>query len=230
MVDEGAPLVGLAAVVVRCADDDVRKTVTVDVTRRVDRHAEVCAGLIAFGEPRWRCAQPGARSREDRCDALGCFAVGLVGNTDHDVGVAVAVDVARRCHRIAELVLGSGAVHGPRRGCAEADCRSVVHEGAAAVDCAAVVAGSTDDHVGVAVAVDVPRGGQGPPEIGGVLVGLRAPAVRVPEAGGRAEVDPGPALPAIVSLAAHDQIADAVAVDVAGRRQSASKLLIAARP
>jgi hypothetical protein len=162
--DEGRALVGLACVVPLGAHDHVGVAVPIHVpgprharaqprTRLVRLELGVGGGGIAVGDPR-------GTPQEDEGRALvGLARVVPVGADDHVV-VAVAIDVPGPRDAIAQVRLclvrfelgGRGAgtpVRDPRGAPQEQEGRSLVR-------LARVVPRGADDHVGVAVPIDVP--------------------------------------------------------------------------
>jgi hypothetical protein len=95
VVDGGTALSSLTVLVDRCADDDIREAVSVEVACRRNRVAEHRKGLVALGSPRRVHRQPSGRAVEDECPSLSGLAVVEVRRADDDIGEAVAVDIAR---------------------------------------------------------------------------------------------------------------------------------------
>ena len=133
------------------ADDDVAVTVSIDVTRAGDRRPETIGGVDAReGRPRCR----------GEAGAIPCVEVDrahAIDFADDDVGVAVAVHVARARDARAEACRlrrpDRGSSRWPRwRGRSRRRGRRTR---ARRLVCCRTV--SADDHVGVAVAVDVAR-------------------------------------------------------------------------
>src|SRR5262245_25380895 len=86
----------------------------------------------------------------------GCRVVETVGPYD-DVRVAVAVDVARCGYGVAESRAVLVAFVRPRRAREQARGRAVEDKRTTSVDESVVVVGSSKDHIGEAITIDVTR-------------------------------------------------------------------------
>ena len=158
VVDIDAALVVLAVVIFRRADDDVVIAIAVDVPGRPHRVAKLGVGLVALGAPGRGGGQAGWGTVIDVGPAFVLLTVTVHDRADDDVVVAVAVDVPRRPHRVAQNRQFLIPFDDPGLGDGGAGRRAVVDIGAARIPpCTAIVLGRTDDDVGKAVAVHVPR-------------------------------------------------------------------------
>jgi len=153
------------------ADHDVVVTVAVDVPRGRDGEAEVGGGLPAFPHPvrrRIRAVRP--PQVEPRASFL-VLAVRVVRGSDDDVVIAVTVDVSGGPHAVAERRVGP-ADHRPARDRGDPVRAAEEDPRAADVDeeeLDHVVVRLPHDHIGVAVAVDVPGRADRPAQVGRVL-------------------------------------------------------------
>ena len=102
-IEISAPFIGLAIVVDQGADDDVGIAIAVDVTGRTGGNAEVGASLVAFSRPIGRAAEPGGRAIEDEGPAFAGLTGVVVEGADDDISIPVAVDIAGRADRPAEV-------------------------------------------------------------------------------------------------------------------------------
>ena len=148
-------------------------------------------------------------------------AVVQVGSDD-DVRVGIPVHVACRSNGDRERGTRLITVRRKGRGRREPRGRAVIDERPSD----AIVAVGTDDHVRVAVAVDVPCGSGRMAEGRVRLVALGRPRRVRPEPRGRAEIDVGAALlrlAVVVARGPNDDVRVAVAVDVPRRRDRAAE-------
>ncbi len=161
------------------ADDDVVVAVVVDVARTGDARAEERADLVRLddrvGVRRQPVADSGRASMKDEGHALVRLAQGVAAVSDDDVAVAVGVDVARaRDHEVQggrrvgldDPVDRGGRAVGDAVGAAVEDQRRALLR-------SEIVPGGGDDHVGVAVAVDVARAGHAVAHEGARLIELQ---------------------------------------------------------
>ena len=216
---EDLALVGLAVVVERRPDDDVRVAVAVHVARRAHRDAEVrrawllCADQSALdGTP--VAPSPVTRAVPDERRAFVGLGLGEAARADDDVVVTVAVDVPRRGHRVAHARLGVVARRGPVRHARRTVVRAVVDEDLPLVRLPVVEEHRADDDLGVAVAVDVSGRGHRVAELRAGLVPFVVPDPRRRQSRGTAEERLGPSEPFGVVWRARQHVAEAVAVDV----------------
>ena len=236
VVNEYGALVGLPVVVGEGPHGQVGVAVAVQVARTRHALAQLGTGLVAFqalgrpGRLAGQGLQAGGPAIVEEHRALVGFSAVVEGRTGHQVGVAVAVHVARARHGIAQvgggLVAfqvqgGPGRVGGHR---AQAAGPAVIHEHRPFVGLPVVVGGRAHGEVGVAVAVHVAQSGhagtqegtdlvafqaqRGPGRVGGQGLQTRGPAV-IHEHG------PFIVLAAIVAAGPHGQVGVAVAVEVA---------------
>ncbi len=221
MVDAGAAFAGQAAGRGGRADGDVGEAIAVDVARAGDREAEPRGagggGRDRPGRRRW--GRRGAAEVDVRAADVGHGAVPPIRARDH-VGEAVAVDVARAGHGVAEAGAGLiGRIERRRRRGAEPGSESVEEVSPPLVGQVAVRRVRADDHVGEPVAVDVARAGDRPAEAGaGQVGGVRRPGGRRRQPGRASGEQIGAPLVDHVAagrVRAHDDVAEAVAVDVA---------------
>ena len=233
--------VGPVVVVRARADDDVGVAVPVGVPGGADAEVVVCpvavqggvghrAG-VAAGDPRGRAQEDEGRA------GVSPVAVGP-GGLDHEVGVAVAVDVARRGSVVAQPipreVAGQDGV-GDRAGGAAGDARGRAQEDEdrARVPPVGVVEGHGHRQVAIAVTVDVARRGDPPPERVAHVVpeqdGVRGRAgVPSRDPGGRAQEEERGAgvRPAAVAVGRpHHHVAVAVPVDVTRRGRGEAEVV-----
>ncbi len=213
------------------ADDDVGETVAVHVPGNGDGGAEVGVGLLARGRPVRRAGGKPVRPAvvdEDRAHVQPTSVV--VGRTDDDVRVAVAVDVTGGGDGGAEVsVFLFPRGHPVRRAGRESGRVAVIREGRAFVRPDAVVVGSADDDVGVAVPVHVTGQGDGVPEVGLALVALGAPGRGGAKSRLRAVVDedrPLAGLTGVVVRRTDDEVGVAVAVDVTGGGEGVAEVSV----
>ena len=176
--NRGTPLVGLAVVEERRADDDLVESIPVDVSGRRDRRAELCAGLVALGGPGRSGRETGGRSEEHIGAPFVGLSIVVTWSADDDIAEAVAVDVSPRCDRRAEPCSGLIALEGPGRSRRETGRRSEEQISAPLVGLSVVEQRCADDDVAVAVAVDVSGGRDGRSELSVRLVALRSPGRR----------------------------------------------------
>ncbi len=204
------------------ANDHVVVAVVVDVPGRPHRVAEFGPNPVALGGPVRGGGKPTRRAVVDIDAALSALAVVVVGRADDDVVVAVAVDVPRRPHRVAEPGIRLVALGAPGGGVAEAGWGAVIDVGPALILLTVAVPLCADDDVVVAVAVDVPRRPHRPAHSGPSLSPIDDPGIGDGGAGRRAVKDIGAACDcqyiAPVSGRTDDDVAEAVAVHVPRRR------------
>ena len=189
------------------ADDEVGHAVPAEVAAAGDRAAEAVAGGVAEGGEEQR--RGGARVGVDR-PGRAAVAVLLVG-ADDEVGEPVVVEVAGRRGGDAEAVERGAADERVQQAAVDAGVDPRVAVAAAAVG----GLGSRHQEVAEAVAVEVAEAADRAAEVVADAVAVdRAQQAAVP-----ARVDPGAAgrpASAVVERGADDQVAETVAVDVAG--------------
>ena len=186
------------------ADQDVGRSVAVDVAGPGDRH-QVLARLLAGDLQQERATGPGAHLRGARVEP------GDIGprRADQHLGELVAVDVARRGHALPEPVAGGRAedLEEPPAARARDDHQR------AGVGAAAVVEGRADGAIARAVAVQVPEAGHVVAELveARPLHGREQLAIQA-----REQLDaPGVGAAAVVEGRADGHIGNPVAIDVA---------------
>ena len=103
------------------------------------------------------------------------LAVVILIGSDDDIGAVVAVDISSRAYRVAKLGASLVALGCPIWGNAQAGSRTVVDVDAPFVDLAIVMTVSPDNHIGVAVAVDIPGCAHRVAKPGAGLVALGRP-------------------------------------------------------
>ncbi len=225
-----------ARVVAQRADDHVVVSVAVRVARARDALAEDGAGLLGLERGRGGHGSAVGHSvraaeEDERC-ALQILAQGVAARADDDVVVAVAVDVARARHAVAEAVLARLAQERGRggRGAAVRDAGRAAEkdERSAVAARRRVVALRADDHVVVSVAVRVARARHPEAELGVAIVRLERRGGRriAGQATRSAAVDERRALgrlPRVVGARADDDVVESVAVRVARRRHSGTE-------
>ena len=232
----------------RRADDQVGKTVIVEIARSRHRTAaavaralpvdDEAAGSGCHGRQVHRC---GASAAKDNIAAAGVGACRRVGarRADDQIGQTVAVDVPRSGHAAAAAVTcalavdGEAALASRHRGQGQRRSRRPPQndEGAPGVGASSRVGTrSADGQVGEAVTVDVAEGSHR--QTAGVAAGLPFDGEATAAASHRRQVDPcrvgaaehdiaaaGVSAAGRISLAhTDDQVGHAVAVDVAGSR------------
>jgi len=102
----------------------------------------------------------------------------------------------------------------------------MVDKGPALVHLQAIVEVGPHDDVAVTIAVDVAGRAHGEAEAGIGLAAFHGPIGRGAQAAAGAVVDQGPSLPRkgiVVAIGPHDEVAVAIAVDVAGRAHGEAK-------
>ena len=216
------------------ADHDVVETVAVDVARSRDRTAEVRRLAVAARAPQRRLPRTVPAAEEDERAPFVALAAGERRRPDDDVGVAVAVDVARAGHRDPEHRRGLLAVADPLRPAGEPGGAAAEHQRPPGTAAACRAVRRPHDDVGEPVAVDVPGRGDGVPEVRVLALPRRRPARAPGQPRRRAEEEQGAALAGAsrAGRAEHD-IAVAVAVDVSrtGRAGTQERLaLVAGEP
>ena len=160
-----AALVLVDVVVVGDADEQLAVAVPVLVPHELQGVADAIAAAVPLQLPVGGGGQPRRTAVEDLdlAAVLGRVRRGVDPGAvpqrrgDRDVGVAVAVDVAPAGDLLAELGAALAALVGPIGGGREAGGRAVVDLGLPLAPEGRSVRGHSDDHVAVAVAVDVPR-------------------------------------------------------------------------
>ena len=179
---EGRALARLARGVEIGADDHVGEAVSVDVPGARDRVTQLRAALVRLqlcvrgGGIPIRDARGAAQEHEGR--ALTEALTRVVGiRADDHVGESVAVDVPGARDRVAQVrldlvrfelrVRGGGVAIRDARGAAQE------HEGRALLPLTRFVEIGADDHVVVAVAVDVPSARDGEAQVRAALVRLQ---------------------------------------------------------
>jgi len=113
MVHINAPLLRLAVRGLRCADDDVRIAVIVDIACRRDRAAKHHAGLVAFVGPRRSVSRTGGGAVVEERRAFARLAIGVLRSADEQIGVTVAIDIPGSRYSKPELSVVQVAVFGP---------------------------------------------------------------------------------------------------------------------
>ena len=185
VVDKDRPLVDLVVVVFGRADKDIGKAVSVHVAGGGDRGAEpgACLGehdlsVRLRARPRsggWGGAQPRGGTVVDK-DPSSALLVGFrPGCADKDIVVAITVDIAGGGHGKTKGRLRPAGHRAPIGGGAQPRGRAVVDKDRAFLARPVVVAGSADDHVIVAVTVDITGSGHGRAVVGGCPVGRGHP-------------------------------------------------------
>ena len=213
----GLPRVRLPVVPLVGADDEVAESVAVDVPRRTRCVTRQDTTLVALHEPRRLAGQPRSGTQVEVRPSFVELPVVVVRSADDDVAEAVAVDVSAPRAHVAER--GSGLVthRAPGRSAGQSRCGPEVEEGAAFVDVLSVVRRRPDEDVAEAIAVDVPRGGDGKAEQLVGLVTFADPCRRRGQSRGGAHEDIGASEDAI-QPGAHDDVAVPVTVHVSGAR------------
>ena len=243
-------VVGPAVVVAAGAGREVRDRVTVEVVEGGDGAAEEVGVVQRPGEPAGGVADPGVRlhgavgveKEHPHRAAIGATVV-HPARAHREVGDAVAVEVPEPAHRGPEEVRVRERVGQTPFGRADLAVRLHgpvgVHEedpDRPALGATVVVEGRAGGEVGHAIAVEVPQGGDGPPEVvevveharkapvelADLLVGLHRPV-------GVEEEDPqrsvlGAAV--VIGRGGGDEIADRVPVEITGKGQREAELVV----
>ena len=184
IVDKGAAVVGLAAVVRIGTDDNVGIAVAVHVAGGVHR-GHGSTDLIALEHPvgigRGAVGpQAGRRAIPDKGGALVGLAVVVIKGRDDDVGIAVAVHVAGGADPVAQdggglVALGQPVGVGGGAVGSQPGRRAIPDKGRTLVGLGVVVTVGADDNVGIAVAVDIAGRARRAAHVDGVLVALGRP-------------------------------------------------------
>ncbi len=156
MVDEDPALSVLVVGEAIGADDDVGEAVAVDVAGRAEAIAKESIGDVRLECLRRARSEPAPRAVEDPDESFIHLRVVVASGADDDVGVAVTIDVTGAGDS-PENGLGLVAFEGPRWVRSQARSRSEVEVCGAFVELGVCASRGGDDHVGVAVAVDVAR-------------------------------------------------------------------------
>ncbi len=175
-VDISPPLVRLVAVIVLRPDDEVGIPIPVHIPSRPHRGTEPGLLLIALRHPGGSTCQPRRRAVVDKGRSLVHLTVAVVACTDDYLRVTVVVHIPRRPHRPAELDCTVVSIGGPVRRHRGTGRRAVVDKGSPPIRIAVIIARRTDDDVGIAVTVHVPRRPHRVAEPRPALLALRRPA------------------------------------------------------
>ena len=114
----------------------------------------------------------------DKRAAFVGLAVVVVGRANDHIVVAVAVYVARGRDGRAEVGVFLAALRSPGGAGGKPRSRSVKDQSLSLIRLAVVIVRGSHDHIVVAVAVHIARGGDGRPEVGTCLVAVSDPRPR----------------------------------------------------
>ncbi len=179
-IDVSTAFVGLAGVLFRRADHDVRIPVAVHVARTGHGEAHLCLGFVAFHRPCGGCGKSGRGTVVHVDPSLIGLDIVPEIRTDDDISVPVTRDVPRCGDRVAKIRVEHitfnrpGGVQGGAV-CAQSGGGSMPHEDLALVLLAVVIQRCADDDITVGVAVHIARGGHGIAKTGVGLVTFRCP-------------------------------------------------------
>ncbi len=216
---EGRALVGECSVLPSGPHRHVAIAVPVDIPGRGDGEAELRGDLVPVGGPGRGRLQP--RRRSEVQERPPFLLLPVMPCPDDDIREAVAVHVARRRDGVSEVRLCQVGLGGPCRCARQPRRRPEVQVGPAGVRRAAGGVGRADDHVRVPVTVDVPRDRDCGAELAVRLSRLGDPGGRRAEPRPRTQVEVHRTLvrwPAVVEGRRHDEVAEAVPVDVPPRQ------------
>ncbi len=201
VVDEGGPLVRLFAVVAVGRDDHVGVTVSVHVPGGGDGGAEAGAGAEDGGALPGRRGGPVGSGRQarrpavvDEYPAVVYLLDVVVRCADDDVAVAIVVHIAGGGDGLAEPGPLLIALSHPGRADGGAVWPAGVEKRGPFIGLTMVVARRSDDDVGVAVAVHIAGGSDGPAEEHSVITARGAPGRGSSQPAGAAVIDERAAL------------------------------------